>query len=57
MREKRGVKRVRDDGDILKALQAGNLDVACASLKRNMESGKEPILLWLKKQKPKSLRG
>ena len=58
MREKRNLKRtVGNHGDILKALKAGNLQAACASLQRNMESGKEPIVAWLKKQRPKSLRG
>jgi DNA-binding GntR family transcriptional regulator len=58
MREKGNVRRaIRDHDDILKALRASNLHAACASLKRNMEGGKEPIVAWLKKQKPKSLRG
>jgi hypothetical protein len=58
MREKRHVKRaIRDDEDILEALRAGNLHAACSSLKRSLESGKEPIVAWLKKRKPKSLRG
>ena len=58
MREKRNVKRaIRDHDDILKALRAGDFHAACASLKRNMESGKEPIVAWLKKRKPESMRG
>jgi DNA-binding GntR family transcriptional regulator len=58
MRERRNLKRtVRHHGDILEALRRADLNGACAALKRNMESGKEPIIAWLKKQKPKSLRG
>jgi len=58
MREKHNVKRaIRDHDDILKAFRPGDFLAACASLKRNMESGKEPIVAWLKKQKPESLRG
>lgn len=32
---------------ILSALRDGDLDAACAGLKRNMQSGAEPIVAWL----------
>jgi DNA-binding GntR family transcriptional regulator len=42
--------RLRASGDhdqILQALRAGDLDAACAALKTNMQSGREPIIAWL----------
>jgi len=49
MRERRNVERtLRDHDDILTALQQGDLNRACESLRINMESGKEPIRRWLK---------
>lgn len=39
---------IRDHKQILSALHAGNLRSACTALKRNMQSGREPIINWLK---------
>jgi DNA-binding GntR family transcriptional regulator len=39
---------IRDHYRIVKALRKGNLAEACQALKRNMESGKETILAWLR---------
>ena len=35
---------------ILQALRNGDLDGACAGLKRNMQSGAEPIVDWLSRR-------
>jgi len=49
MREAKNVAlAVADHSDILRALKAGDLATACAALKRNMQSGKSPILAWLR---------
>jgi len=45
--------RLRATGDhdrILAALRAGDLPAACAALKANMQSGREPIIAWLTSQ-------
>jgi len=48
LRERPNRLRATDDHDrILAALRAGDLPQACAALKNNMESGREPILAWL----------
>jgi len=48
LREARNVARATQDHDrILAALRAGDLEAACRALKRNMESGREPMLSWL----------
>jgi DNA-binding GntR family transcriptional regulator len=48
MRERRNVARAGGDHDaILAALEAGDLDAACAALRLNMQNGKPPILAWL----------
>lgn len=48
MRERRNVRAASDEhGQILSALRAGNLEAACTLLRRNMESGFEPIAAWL----------
>lgn len=48
MRESTNVARATGDhDDILAALRKGDLDGACAALKRNMQSGSEPIAQWL----------
>jgi DNA-binding GntR family transcriptional regulator len=39
---------IGDHKQILSALHAGNLRSACTALKRNMQSGREPIINWLK---------
>jgi DNA-binding GntR family transcriptional regulator len=49
MRETKHVATATDDHKrILAALRAGDLERACAALKRNMQSGKPPIVAWLK---------
>jgi DNA-binding GntR family transcriptional regulator len=48
MREHRHVGAATDEhGKILSALRARNLERACDALRRNMQSGVEPILAWL----------
>lgn len=50
MREQKNVAQTNaDHSRILKALKRGDLDAACAALKANMQSGKGPILDWLRK--------
>ena len=49
MRESRDVARATEDHKaILRALRAGDLKAACAALKRNLQSGRTPIVDWLK---------
>ena len=49
MREQKNVTTATGDHErIMAALKAGDLDKACAALKRNMQSGREPIVKWLK---------
>jgi DNA-binding GntR family transcriptional regulator len=49
MREAKNVAvATADHSDILAALRAGDLAAACAALKQNMQSGKAPILDWLR---------
>jgi DNA-binding GntR family transcriptional regulator len=51
MRERGGVQRAsRDHARILAALRARDLAGACRALKRNMESGNETILAWLRQR-------
>ena len=38
----------QDHARIVAALKAGNLDAACAALQKNMQTGKAPIIAWLK---------
>jgi DNA-binding GntR family transcriptional regulator len=48
LRERPNRLRAGDDHDqILAALRAGDLPAACAALKINMQSGREPIVMWL----------
>jgi len=48
MREAKNVAvATADHSDILRALHSGDLGAACAALKRNMQTGKAPILEWL----------
>jgi DNA-binding GntR family transcriptional regulator len=48
-REKRQVAISSDEHEkIMAALRAGNLERACQALRRNMQSGIEPIVAWLK---------
>lgn len=49
MRERRNVGTASEEHDqILTALRGGNLEQACEALRRNMQSGFEPIAEWLK---------
>jgi DNA-binding GntR family transcriptional regulator len=49
LREQPNRLRASDDHDrILTALRAGDLEAACAALRTNMQSGREPILDWLR---------
>jgi len=51
MRETHNVTRATEEHEyILDALRDGNLRSACAALKRNMQSGREPILEWLRRR-------
>jgi DNA-binding GntR family transcriptional regulator len=48
MRERDNLEHSGEDHEhILAALEAGDLDAACAALEANMRSGLEPILEWL----------
>lgn len=49
MRETSNVLRATEDHSrILAALREGNLAAACAALRRNMQSGRAPIVSWLR---------
>ena len=49
MRESKNVQTASDEHEqIIAALRAGNLEEGCKALRRNMESGFEPIADWLK---------
>jgi DNA-binding GntR family transcriptional regulator len=49
MRETSNVMRATEDhARILAALRAGHLRTACAALRHNMQSGREPVLTWLR---------
>lgn len=49
MREQKNVGVATQDHDrIVAALRTGDLTAACAALKQNMQSGREPIVAWLK---------
>jgi DNA-binding GntR family transcriptional regulator len=51
MRETKNVIRATDDhARILTALRRDDLPAACAALKQNMQSGRAPIVEWLKRQ-------
>jgi len=48
LRERRNLVRATEDHErILAALRGGDLEGACRALKRNMQSGREPMLSWL----------
>jgi DNA-binding GntR family transcriptional regulator len=54
MREQRNAQRsAADHGQILAALKARDLRRACAALRRNMQSGSEPITAWLREREAK----
>lgn len=58
MRESKAVARATEDhAEILAALRKGDLPAACAALKRNMQSGKAPILDWLAARVPPQAKG
>lgn len=49
MREQENVRSASDEHkEIIDALRAGNLEAGCNALRRNMQSGFEPIAAWLK---------
>lgn len=51
MREQKNVATATGDHErIMSALKTGDLETACAALKRNMQSGREPIVTWLKQR-------
>ena len=51
MREKSNVSNASGEHEeIMAALRQGHLDSACNALRRNMQSGFEPIAEWLKAQ-------
>jgi DNA-binding GntR family transcriptional regulator len=53
MRERRNVRRaIHDHEAIMAAIRDGDLPKACAALKQNMESGKAPIVEWLRSRVP-----
>lgn len=48
MRESENVHNASDEHhQVIAALRSGNLEAACNALRRNMESGFEPIAAWL----------
>ena len=55
MKARPNVERATGDHEeILAALEGGDLERACDALRRNMESGKQPILDWLsQRENPK----
>jgi DNA-binding GntR family transcriptional regulator len=51
MREQKNVAVATGDHErIMAALKDDDLEGACAALKRNMQSGREPIVTWLKQR-------
>ena len=51
MKESENVATASNDhARILAALRKGDLPAACAALKRNMQSGRAPIVAWLKQR-------
>ncbi|HEY0411616.1 MAG TPA: GntR family transcriptional regulator [Allosphingosinicella sp.] len=54
MRGRTNVEHSTEDHDrVIAALEAGDLDAACAALAANMTSGLEPILEWLAERETK----
>jgi DNA-binding GntR family transcriptional regulator len=54
MRETPNVRRATEEhARILAALRKRDLPAACAALKRNMQSGRAPIVSWLKARESK----
>ena len=57
MRERRNVAAAAaDHRDILAALQRRDLNAACAALRRNLETGSEPIAAWLRARESREER-
>ena len=55
MRETSNVRRATEDHErILAALRRRDLPAACAALKRNMQTGRAPIVSWLKARESKT---
>jgi DNA-binding GntR family transcriptional regulator len=55
MRESVNVGNATEDHEaIIAALKLGNIDAACAALKQNMQSGREPVVAWLKQRAAKT---
>lgn len=55
MRERRNVRGATDDHKkILAALRSRDLGRACEALRRNLQSGIEPVVAWLKTREGKS---
>jgi DNA-binding GntR family transcriptional regulator len=51
MHERRNVSAAAEEhARVLVALRAGDLKTACAALKQNMQSGREPVAAWLKER-------
>lgn len=51
MRERKNVGNAADEhAAIIKALRAGDLNAACDALRKNMQSGFEPIAAWLEER-------
>jgi DNA-binding GntR family transcriptional regulator len=58
MRETSNVRRATDEhARILAALRRRDLPAACAALKRNMQSGRAPIVAWLEARESKTTPG
>ncbi len=58
MRETTNVRRATEDHQrILAALRRRDLREACAALKRNMQTGRAPIVSWLKTRESKARSG
>ena len=57
MREKKNVGTATSNHKaIMAALRRRDLDAACAALRTNLETGREPILAWLASREPKQER-
>jgi len=54
MREKKNVAVASENHNaVMSALKKRDLDAACAALKHNMQTGREPIVKWLKAREAK----
>jgi DNA-binding GntR family transcriptional regulator len=51
MRERKNVSVATEEHDrVVAAVEAGDLEDACAALKRNLQSGREPVIAWLRQR-------